>query len=93
MEIHSNELLNDITAFAEMLLTKNEIALNLDFDPILFDSNSDYQRAYLIGKQKAVTTHKKKILVLAKQGSGPAQNMLEKLRTEINLNDIRNAWE
>lgn len=93
MPTPSNEKLKHIEQFAEMLLSKKEVATNMGFDPLEFQTNPEMAQAYTKGHQKAITSHKKKIVSLAAQGSSPAQTHLEKLRLEIKLQEIKDAWE
>lgn len=93
MENLLNENVQHIEQFAEMMLSQTEIATSLGFEVAEFLTNDKYKRAFEIGNQKAITTHKKKVQLLANQGSGPAQTMLEKLSLNVRLNSIRNDWE
>lgn len=93
METHLNENIQHIEQFASMMLSQQEIAVSLDFNVEEFKSNEDYQRAFEVGHQAAIITHKKKVQLLAGQGSGPSQTLLEKMALNVRLNNIKNVWE
>lgn len=91
MQIHLNKL-EDIEEWGKLLLTQGETALALGISLVEFQADEDMVRAYKKGRLITVSTHKKKIIALANQGSGPAQSHLEKLRKEEDIDSIRNAW-
>lgn len=87
-----NELLNDITEWGKLLLTEKETANALGVDYAEFIANNEYTEAYKTGRLLTISAHKKKVITLANQGSGPAQTHLEKLRKEQEIEQLRNGW-
>lgn len=85
--------IEDIEEWGKLLLTKEETAEAVGVDYFEFIDNDEYMEAYKKGRLITISTHKKKIISLANQGSGPAQTHLEKLRMEDKMNQIRNAWK
>lgn len=86
------ELLAEIQEWGKLLLTKQETAEAIGVEYHDFIENKDYLEAYNTGRLLTISAHKKKVISLASQGSGPAQTHLEKLRKEDELQTIRNAW-
>jgi hypothetical protein len=87
-----SDLIQDIEEWGKLLFTLEETAdaVGISYDELL--ANDEYIKAYKRGRMIAIGTHKKKIVTLANQGSGPAQTLLEKIRKEEEINKILNAW-
>lgn len=84
--------LEDIEEWGKLLMTQQETADALGIGLKEFSENKEYMQAYTDGRLTTIAGHKKKIIALANQGSGPAQTHLEKLRKEGDQEKIINAW-
>jgi hypothetical protein len=79
-------ILEDVTAYAEALMSKDDIKKIIqvpesDFNQTLFDQAFD--RGFLLSKY----TVQKSIVDLAKSGSSPAQTMASRLIQDIDIKE------
>lgn len=94
----TNEQLQQVTDFAELLFTPAEVATIigvpvLDFQIEQEKPESEVSAAFQRGRLLAKATIRKKLFTLAQQGSSQAQSLVLKLEQESESQMLRDEYE
>jgi len=92
----SDEQLKEIEGFGAVLFSEDECALVMGFDVDYFNElmehpDSNVYKAYHKGRLQSLYLVRKNIFDMAKNGSGPAQSIIQKIIKDYEYEKVKKA--